>query len=486
MADLSGAVGPRPLAATVPAPREWLTTPRATGLILGVLAAALVLWHPSLASLSVMERRVSAALALAIVLWMFEALEPHLVALVLIALLLFAGVPAETAFAGFAMSAFWLMIAALFLGYAMKKTGLALRIAVAVLGAFRPTYARLLFALFLIGTVLSLAIPSFTVRIAIMVPLAWSVVKRLRIPEKSAGSALVVVSAFEMAVLPGFATLTGSITGLLYQGLFQRLGLSIGWGEYAAAAFLPALVCSILVLGANLLFIRPGAPIEGTLRPDGAAPPISAAEKRTAGVALACLALWSTQKLHGLDEAAIAIAALVALAVLGVLDSTDFETGLSWRFVLFLGGIFSILKILPAYGLDQRLSSVIFSHLEPWVVNAFAALALASIAVLLLRFVETAGFLSDMIVFVALYRPLADRGVPPVVLAVATMFSIVPFWFLYQNFWGAMAHELSERRAVTNRLRLQMATVYAGAVVVSLMVGVLYWRATGLLPRIRF
>ena len=51
-----------------------------------------------------------------------------------------------------------------------------------VLSLFPGTYPGILSAFFVIGLVLAFGIPSMTVRTAIMVPIAWALVKSLEIP----------------------------------------------------------------------------------------------------------------------------------------------------------------------------------------------------------------------------------------------------------------------------------------------------------------
>lgn len=433
------------------------------------------------------SRAVISVLGLAIVLWMCSVFETYLVGLFLLALLLMVGVPPDIVFAGFAASPFWLLLAALYFGFVMKKTGLARRIGLLTLRLFNPSYATILFGFFLTGTILSLAIPSFTVRIAIMVPLAWSIVGGARLQARSIGSALIVISAFEMAVLPGYATLTGSINGLLFSALFQRMGIAISWLEYSRAAAVPAFICSLAVLGGNLMLFRPAQQI-------GDCPFVSAElatlgrltreEKWTLVIISSSLGLWATQSLHHINEACIALLALIALFATGVMLAGDFEIGIPWRLLIFSGVIMSLVKVIPSYGIDKITSSILLSRLQPYLTNMIIVLLLVPLTMFLIRFFDTTGFLAAMMVFIALYEHLNKVGFPPVLLAVATLFSTMPFWFLYQNFWFAMADGLTDQKAFTPSQQAKMATIYAGAIVLSLVISIGYWYAVGLISKI--
>ena len=71
----------------------------------------------------------------------------------------------------------------------------------------------MLSAFFLIGLILSPLIPSMTVRTAIMAPIAWSLVQTLGLKARSRGSALIMITVIEMAVVPGLAFKLGSLNG---------------------------------------------------------------------------------------------------------------------------------------------------------------------------------------------------------------------------------------------------------------------------------
>ena len=114
----------------------------------------------------------------------------------------------------------WILAAVLFYGCAMKSTGLAQRISYYILSLFPATYTGIQFAFFVIGVVLAMGIPSMTVRTAIMVPIAWAVIQSLDIKPGSKGSALIILTTVEMAVVPGVGLLLSSLNGPVIQSVF--------------------------------------------------------------------------------------------------------------------------------------------------------------------------------------------------------------------------------------------------------------------------
>jgi hypothetical protein len=57
-------------------------------------------------------------------------------------------------------------------------------------------------------------------------PIAWALVQSLHLPLPGRGAALILLSTFEMAVLPGCALLTGALWGPYVGGLFATPKLS--------------------------------------------------------------------------------------------------------------------------------------------------------------------------------------------------------------------------------------------------------------------
>jgi di/tricarboxylate transporter len=457
---------------------EKFSALKAVGTVVGIIAAAAMFWMPAAQQMPALTRAVISVLALSIVFWMFSVFENHIVGFLMMGLFLLIRVPSDIVFSGFATSTFWILFASFYFGFVMEKSGLAKRIGWIVLKLFRPSYVSILFSFFLIGMVLSFFIAVGTVRVAIMIPLAWSLVKRMGLPERSAGSALLVVSACEMALVPGFATLTGTIDGMTYANLFHALGLPMSWFDYAKVAAIPATICSFIILGGNLLLLRRELPAlepsSGSVE-DSAPGGFTHDQKWMLVIALSSVALWSTERIHHIDAASIALFAIVAMYSTRVLSPREIETGVSWRLVLFVGSNLSLAKVISTYGIEKMAGAAVFARVGPYLVSAALILVLVPVMVFLLRFVLITSLLTCVTVFVALHEPLARTHVPPIALAFSIMLASVPFWFLYQNFWLAMSEGITDQRAFTRKQQAKLATVYAGSVVVAIIISIAYW-----------
>ena len=77
---------------------------------------------------------------------------------------------------------------------------------------------------------LALGIPSMTVRTAIMTPIAWALCQSLGLKPKSNGTALIILTTVEMAVVPGLAFMLGSLAGPVVVKAFAAKNLPLTWG----------------------------------------------------------------------------------------------------------------------------------------------------------------------------------------------------------------------------------------------------------------
>ena len=221
----------------------------------GCLVAAL----PEPKGLSHLGQLIVAIFASIAILWASQALNNGIASVLMIALLIGVGVKPTLALSGFSAPACWVLLTVLFYGFAMKKTGLAERISCTILSLFPCTYEGILSALFVIGFTLALGIPSMTVRTAIMVPVSWALVQSLKLPARSRGSALIVLTTIEMAVLPGLAFLYGVAD---IEKIREHLGIERwqvfggSWGSTLALAYSqthPDRVTEIILRGIFLL-----------------------------------------------------------------------------------------------------------------------------------------------------------------------------------------------------------------------------------------
>ena len=81
--------------------------------------------------------------------------------------------------------------------------------------------------------------------------------------------------------------------------------------------------------------------------------PMSRNEKIVSAVLVACLALWMTEKVHGILTAIVAVVAICILLGADVMNRNDFRTGIGWDSAIFIGCIINIGAASPKLGIDK-------------------------------------------------------------------------------------------------------------------------------------
>jgi len=179
----AGAMKSAPLKASHPS--NW-------GLPLGIAVFAAVLLLPLPAGLPVAGQRMLAIFGFAVVVWMTEALDYAVSAVVIAALMaVLLGISPNvakpdaligtvqgltTAVSGFSNTALILVAAALFLAAAMTITGLDRRIALVILSRVGARTNRVVLGSIVVATVLAFLVPSATARAAAVIPIMMGVI----------------------------------------------------------------------------------------------------------------------------------------------------------------------------------------------------------------------------------------------------------------------------------------------------------------------
>ncbi|MBT8333507.1 MAG: anion permease, partial [Deltaproteobacteria bacterium] len=216
-----------------------------------ILASLLFMSIEPPTGLSVAGQRVLGVAVIAIGLWGTELLPMGVTSMLTVVLLMFSrGV--ETlgdALVGFAQPVPYFLIAVLTIGLAVQKCGLAERIARFFLrqcrGRPRALYAHLLLAF----PLLTLLLPSATVRTGILVHVYEQALSLSQVPKESALSKAIMMALNSINRLASTAILTGGITPVVAAALIG--GMS--WSRWLVMMLIPYL--ALLLIGAGLIFV---------------------------------------------------------------------------------------------------------------------------------------------------------------------------------------------------------------------------------------
>jgi anion transporter len=462
-----------------PSARQWIIVAIAIAAGLAIIAL------PTPHGLSRIAQLVLGITAFTAVIWASQVINNGIASILMMGLLMLAGVKVPLVLSGFGGGSFWVLLTVLFYGFAMKKTGLAERISYYILSLFPGSYRGILTAFFVIGFVLALGIPSMTVRTAIMVPVAWALVQSLGLAKRSRGSALIILTTVEMAVIPGVAFLYGSLSGPVVAASFEAKHLPLTWLGYARVITFPTLLLCILILIVNPLVLRPEAPLASNpsfardrLRALG---PFKRPELITGLIVFFSIVYWTTDSYHHLPSFLIGMLAIAVFAFSGILKDSEISTGVSWPLLLFIGGIFGLANVIQEYKVTDWIAGFFVPVVHQLTASVIVLTIVVALAMYALRFLDPSSFIAISVLFLSVVDVTRAAGIPPLVLMAPIIIASVPFWMLYQNFWLAMGDGLTGSEAFTAGHRVRLANTYAVAVLITLALSVGYWKIIGIL-----
>ena len=455
------------------------------GLIISAIVGGSILLAPLPSGLTADSQKVLAIAVFTILLWMLQVMNNGVTGILMMGLMVLVGVKPALALGGFSGSSFWILVCVLYYGCAMQKTGLAQRLSYYVLSLFPGTYAGILFAFFIIGLLLAMGIPSMTVRTAIMVPIAWALVKSLGLKPQSRGSALIMLTTVEMAVIPGTVVLYGSLFGPFVDQVFKAKNYPLIWLEFSQVMAIPTLILCGLLLLLNPIFMKPEEKLTAStsfvkdkLRELGG---IKRVEWITAAVVVLSIAFWATDRVHNLPSFLVGMFGMAALTLAGIIKDEDIGGGVNWTMLIFIGGIFGLANMIQEYKITDWLTGYFMPVMESLAASTLLLLLVMALIFLVLRFLDPTGFIVIPVLFLPVSEVIDIQAVPPLVLISPMILAITPFWLSYQNFWVAMCEGMTTNQAFTGGQRMRMSTVYAGIVLITMAISVGYWKLIGMI-----
>ena len=497
---------PAPESAKIPAPARpgWLRSN--WGVLLAIAALVAVLLLPTPAGLSVAGQRMLAVLAFAVIVWMTEALDYAVSAIVIAALMAFllglAPNPANPkvllgtsaglglAFSGFANTALVLVAAALFLAAAMTVTGLDKRIALTILSRVGTETRHVVIGTILVGFVIALMVPSTTARVACLVPITLGIIAAFGVDRKGAFAGMLMITTVQTASIWNVGIKTAAAQNMVAIGFIEKtLQKSITWLEW----FIAAAPFGILMSVALYFVMTRMMPSEVTDIPGGREAiqkslaelgPMKASEKKLLALSLTLLAFWSTEGvLHSFDTSSTTIAAvaLMFLPGIGIMTWKDAQPRIPWGTVVLFGvGISVGTALLQTKGAAWLADLAVN---EFGLKNATGLFILAAMTLFLtlihLGFASATALASAMIpIIIAVLQGVATPGLNIVGMTMLLQF-VVSFGFILvvnspQNMVGYGTETFTARDFVRTGLVLTLI-----AVALVMLLGATYWHWLG-------
>ncbi|GAA2821322.1 SLC13 family permease [Saccharopolyspora taberi] len=357
---------------------------------LGLLGGAALLMGPPPGGLR--ETAVVVVFAAAVVGWVSNRFDDTHIALVAAtALVLFGALDADDLFATLGGEQIWLLVAAFVLASGVSRTGLTARAAVALIGRART--ARGLVHLVTAGLLLTaLLVPSTSGRAALVLPV-FTVLADAFADRRRLVHALALLFP-TVVLLSAVATLVGAGAHLITsQLLAETTGEGIGFAQWLLWGAPLAIASSHLAAELVLLLFTGRADRRARLTVDaaelrramGIPKHIRRTEIRAAALLLAVVVLWSTEQLHGLPPALIALggALLVTSPKVGAVKLGTAVAEIPWSMLLFMAATTALGLALTSSGVaDAMAAAVLHGSSGPaLLVSVVVASALAHLLV---------------------------------------------------------------------------------------------------------
>ncbi len=334
-----------------------------------VAAAAILFFVPPPAGAPPHMMQAAAILLLTIGLWATAVIPEHLTGLLFLCLcMLFAVAPANVVFSGFTSGTLWLVLGGLVLAEAVRETGLGVRMARRLFGAFTLSYAGLIAAATTIALLLSFLMPATVSRVLLLLPIFAAMAQRAGLPPGSNGYTGMALAAIIVSFQCGVTVLPANAPNLVLAGAAETLyNKPIIYADYLLLHF-PILGCvKAAIIIALICWLFPAA----TCTPDAHEKPAPMSpEERRLSVILACaLVLWATDFLHGIRPGWIALGAAIITLMprVGAVPPATFPERIKLGSFFYVGAVLGFGAVMQDSGLGKVLGGAMLGtlHLAP-------------------------------------------------------------------------------------------------------------------------
>jgi len=490
--------------ADVPGQRSFLAS--YWGLFAAGVVLIGVLLLPTPEALPVAGHRMLALLAFAVIIWMTEALDYAVSAVVIAALMAFllgtAPNPANpatlmgtsaglgVAFSGFANTALALVASALFLAAAMTATGLDKRIALVILSHVRTDVRHVVAGSILVGIVIAFLVPSTTARVSCLVPITLGIIAAFGVNRKGAFAGMLMITTTQTASIWNVGIKTAAAQNMVAVGFIEKaFNTTITWLEWLIAAGPFAILMSLALYGVMTRMMPPEVATvpggrEAIRKALADLGPMKTSEKKLLVISLTLLGFWATEGvLHRFDTSTTTIAAvaLMFLPGIGIMTWKEAQPKIPWGTVVLFGiGISLGTALLQTKG-AVWLADLAVAEFGLKQASAFFILMVMSLFLIFIHlgFASATALASAMIpIVIAVLQGVATPGINKIGMTMLLQF-VVSFGFILvvnapQNMVAYGTETFEARDFVRTGLVL---TIIAFALV--MLLGATYWRWLG-------
>ena len=376
----------------------------------------------------------------------------------------------------------WLIIGSFLIAAAVTKSGLAQRVAFFFMTRYATSYRSLIVLTYVLGFVLSFLIPHPFPRALLVMSLVRPIIEKSKMSSEDAASVglsvFIATTATSMILLTGDSTLNIATVG------FSEV--SIGWLDWIKYMAVPGVIASLLMMLLHLLVFKQKAPViidSVSLKLEKEKlGRITRAEKVTLLWVLFALVLWSTDFLHHIDSAWVALLVVVGLSlpVVGdVLDAKDISSGVNWPIVFFVMGALAIGSVSKSTGMSDWLAHVLLPATPP--DNPYILASLVGGATMLIHMVLGSALACMSIVSPPMVHYAASAGISPLVPALLVYTAVAIHYVLpFQHVAILLGHGETGAYGTKHVLRYGIPQTLI-ALIILVPVEITWWKFLGLI-----
>jgi anion transporter len=476
------------------------------GLILAVTVLVVALMMPTPAGLPIAGHRMLAILLFAVVVWMTEAVDYAVSAILIAALMAFllgfapnvanpnvlmgTGAALTLAFSGFANTALVLVASALFLAAAMTASGLDRRIALNILARVGTETRNVVIGTILVGFVIAFLVPSTTARVACLVPITLGIIAAFGVNRRGAFASMLMITTVQTASIWNVGIKTAAAQNMVAIGFIEKaFGRTITWLDWLiAAAPFGVLMSVALYLVMTRMMPPEVAQVVGgrdaVRKALAELGPMKASERKLLTISLVLLGFWATEGvLHRLDTSTTTITAvaLMFLPGIGIMTWKEAQPRIPWGTIVLFGiGISLGTALLQTKGAIW-VADLVVANLGLKQATALFILAVMALFLIVIHlgFASATALASAMIpIVIAVLQGVATPDINVVGMTMLLQF-VVSFGFILvvnapQNMVAYGTETFEARDFVRTGLVL---TLIAYALVIAL--GATYWHWLG-------
>ncbi len=426
----------------------------------------------------------------AIVLWGFSVFPFFVTALLLNVLLVLTKAAAfETAFAGIMNSSWWLLLGAMGISAALKKTGIMKRFSYHILKLFPAGFTGQVLAVSAAGLITNPFIPSVNAKVAMLMPMVKGLSDTLGYQNRSRGTHGLWSAAYGSIVVGSIGFATANLFSVAGMGMLpQETQNSFGWFTWVIASFPWVILLFIAMVAFSLILYRPKDEKSSGMSRDFIREELKKMGKMTSGekisvaVLAGCVVLWAFENVIGVPSNMTALGGMLILMITGTIDVKDFKNGIPWDMLLMIAALLGLGGVFSETGVNTFITNVFAPMLQNISGNPFLFVALICVMIYIIRFILI-NQLMLLTIFIPLLVPFAQSaGISPWIVLFVLLTASSSWQQLYMSNFALVGFAAYGGESVLDYNQLaKLSWVYMAVNFVALLLMVPYWMMIGLI-----